>query len=500
MKKFISVLLFICVIFAACDNDKDTDNNNNNNTETISINSLSIKNAGIKSIYVSNIPVNNSGRAASGSTITTLSYINNLGQNAPFFFVSPSGKNIVLGVSEVQQLDEKRIVVDFTSFYEITENDNTFTIGETINTSYINTSGRITSARALIDMESKKVYDFKDYTNIQFVSNDLLFSLENETLYKVDLNNISVAVPLNNPAYVPLKNSYFPVIINKKYLGNGYQPYTGVYNEPSPYSIDINNEYTPMVIKDAYIASNECSFLNNHKVDFYSLYSNNLVILDLGKNVWYFVRQNDKYFIGKISIDNMGNVSVTDYVEGDLSFDAGSVTMATGIPQPFIINSASNGKIGSKTMLNKSSLIQTNLEYFYNSGLVMVYDNGFIAFKKKAFGIVIESVAVSLPSVNRYNSFIKDNYFYYVSGTSICRIYLDSGSSPETIYTNQRLYVGGNNEDAILASGSNLIFYQYGDDNVSVNTYSLAMYQQGATPKLLATSSIDVRNIIELDF
>jgi len=472
MKKIISALFLICVVFVACEIEND---------ETTS-GYFSIKDVGIKSLYISDIPIGN-GRAASGSTIQTLSYINNLGQNTPFYFVSPSGKNIVLNVNEVRQLDHKRILVDFTSYYTITANGNTFTIGET----------NYESGRALIDMESGKVYDFKEYNNVQFVYNDLLFSLENQTLYKIDLNDITTAVPLNNPNFVPLTNSYFPGILNNKWFG--YQYLTAV--DDIGYSVDINNGYIPMVINDAYITPNECSFLNSHKVGLYRGGGNGIVILDLEKNVWYYIRENDKYFIGKVSIDNMGNESITDYVEGVLPFD---LNTPYGEPLPFLLNSTGNGKISRMEYGWSNNAIMLNLEYFYNSGMVMIYEDGFIVFKKKASGIVIRAVALSLPVVNQWNSLIKDNYLYYVKGTSISRIYLDSDSSSETIYTNQRLYLGVNDKDAIIASGDYLIFYQYGEDNLSVNTYSLAMYQPGATPKFMASSSIDVRDIIELDF
>jgi hypothetical protein len=106
-----------------------------------------------------------------------------------------------------------------------------------------------------------------------------------------------------------------------------------------------------------------------------------------------------------------------------------------------------------------------------------------------------------MPKVDAYSSFInKDNYLYYLEDSSIKRLYLASGETPEVVYTNSHLLTSGTSIDYLTASGNNLIFYQYADDNVSVNTYSLAMYQQGSTPKLLASSSIDVRNIVELDF
>jgi hypothetical protein len=488
MKKLIYALLLICVVFVACDNgnnDNNRNNDNGGNPEIILLSSLSIKDSSIKSLYISNIPVNENARAVSGSTITTLSYINNLGQNAPFFFVSPSGKNIVLGVSEVQQLDEKRIVVDFISFYEITAEGNVFTIGETI-TEY---------GRALIDMESGKVYDLKEYKNIQFVSNDLLFSLENKTLYKVDMNNISVATPLNNPTYNPIVEIYPPMLLGNKAL-------TGI----SRLSIDINNEFPPKSITNATLTSDLCSFIDNPKSIDVMTTSNAIIMVDLSGNPYFYsfdryIRVGDalmsldnsdgtKYFTCRLSIDNDGNIMLSDYYEGEHTFGTNWERIYNSECNIFLVNSAGIGKIG---YLNNDS--------FKSQSIILKSSNGFIHLKKKANGIQVESIALSMPKVDAYSSFInKDNYLYYLEGSSIKRLYLATDETPEIVYSNSRLLTSGTTIDYLTASGSNLIFYQYADDNVSVNTYLIPMYQHGATPKLLASSSIDVRNIIELDF
>jgi hypothetical protein len=488
------------------DNGNNGNNGNGGNPEIISLSNLSIKDSSIKSLYISNIPVNSSARAVSGSTITTLSYINNLGQNVPFFFVSPSGKNIVLGVSKVQQLDDKRIVVDFISFYEITAEDNVFTIGETI----------YTSGRALIDMESGKVYDFKEYKNIQFVYNDLLFSLENETLYKVDLNNMSVATPLNNPTYNPVSKVYpiIPIVFSNKVLGVAD-------NGRIRLSIDINNNFPPKSIIDAILTSESCSFIQSETslrfissdTSSYAYSPNGIVIADLSGNPHFysfegFFKRNyshsirgEKYFTCRLSIDNDGKILLSEYNENNHTFDtnwgmwSGNKNNESNI---FLMNSAGVGKIGSLFTGNELML---SFNVFISQSIILYSNNGFIHLKKKSNGIQVESTALSMPKVDAYSSFInKDNYLYYLEGSSIKRLYLASGETPEVVYTNSRLLTSGTSIDYLTTSGSNLIFYQYANDNVSVNTYSLAMYQQGATPKLLASSSIDVRNIIELDF
>ena len=503
MKRFICALLLICMVFVAC----DMGNNGNDDDGFFSI---SNRNMGIKSLYISNISVNGNGRAASGSTIQTLSYINNLGQNAPFFFVSPSGKNIVLNVSEVQQLDEKRILVDFISYYVITAEGNVFTIGETI----------YTSGRALIDMESGKVYDFKEYRNIKLVSNDLLFSYDdNGTLYKVNLNVMSIAVPLNNPTYTPVFE-IFPLLFGNKIVTF---PTKDTSNK---LSLDINNEFPPKLFINATLTSDLCSFINSPTtVEFLARFGNDLtgmVISDLSGNPYFysFIGFNinggneTDYFTGKLSIDDNGNMLLSDCYEGKHTFETNWTqrdffNSQTQVESPiFLINSAGIGKMDyyGYVYYNRPYdfpyTCSQSFDILKSQSVILYSNNGFIHLKKKSKGIQVESIALSMPKVYAGSSFInRDNYLYYLEGSSIKRLYLASGETPEVVYSNSRLLLtGGASMDYLTASGSNLIFYQFADDNITVNTYSLAMYQQGATPKLLASSSIDVRDIIELDF
>jgi len=233
MKRFICALLLICMVFVACDMG------NNGNLGNNGFFSISNRNMDIKSLYISNIPVNNGGRAVSGSTIQTLSFINNLGQNTPFFFVSPSGKNIVLNVSEVQQLDNKRITANFSSYYEITEKDNVFTIGEMVSVG----DGLNVWKTALIDFESGKVYDFSNWV-IYIIKDDIIIASGRDyTIYKIDFNNISVATPLNNRTYYSMSSIYPPVLFDNKVIGE------------DDYVIDINNAFPIQRIKNGKITN-----------------------------------------------------------------------------------------------------------------------------------------------------------------------------------------------------------------------------------------------------
>jgi len=486
MKRFICALLLICFVFMACDNG----NSDNNGTEAISINELSVKDTSIKSLYVSNIPVNNT-RVASGSTIQTLSYINNLGQNAPFFFVSPSGKNIVLNVNGIEQLDNKRITIKFSSYYEITDNgNNTYSIGETIDAN----QNRFGYMMALVDMESGKVYDFTEW-NIQLIHNDtIIASGYDSIIYKISFDNISVATPLNNRQFFHLSSINPKIVFNDKIIDNDHR-----------YVIDLNGNFPIVSLKNMYITNDICSFISNDEpywVEFISS-KTGWVFQDLTGNVWFFFTGGkmrevnthqyyapdysmkwfnpyttapDKYFLGKINIDDDGQVYLTDCIEDTFSFTPG---YSNG--RIFIMNSTGNSKSG---FIN---------DIIRDYAIVVICDDGFMTLTRKANGIYIETTALSLPFKSGY---IRDNYLYSLDNTTIKRIHLSAGSSVENLYSNNRILT----TVGMTFSGDNIIFYQFADDNISVNTYSLPIYQHNPTPKLLSTSLVEIRNIIELDF
>ena len=508
MKKFICALLLICMVFVACDTGNNGNPANNNGTETISINELSVKDTSIKSLYVSNIPVNN-GRAASGSTLQTLSYINSNGENSPFFFVTPSGKNIVLNVSEVQQLDNKRITINFSSYYEIIVNEDengiiTYTIGETINVGDVLNTWKT----ALVDMESGKVYDFTEW-DIQLIKDNIIIASGYDyTIYKINFDNISVATPLNNREFFHLDSVNPKAVFNDKIIG---------YHDNSRYVIDLNGNFPIVSLKNMYITNDICSFISNdnpYRVEFISSRKTGWVFQDLTGDIWFFftggkMREIDtfsyyapdgsikwfnpyttapeKYFLGKINIDDDGQIYLTDCIEDTFSFtpgySAGSI---------FIMNSNGNGSHGFIDGIIKDYAI------------VVICDDGFITLTREANGIQIESTALSLSLPDLYfngKSFIKGNYFYYLDNTTIKRIHLSTGSSVENIYSNNRILTSGDvHYGYIVLSGDNIIFYQFADDNITINTYSLPIYQHNPTPKLLSTSLVEIKNIIELDF
>jgi hypothetical protein len=463
---------------------------------------LQLQTRGIKSLYISDLSVQSAGslsqsmsRAATdtGTVIHTLSYINAQQENAPVYFTSPSNKTVILNANSLRQIDDTRIIVDFNSWYGIrtvdTDMDGIMTAAYIIDDQPMYQSGR-----ALIDMETGTAYDFAGY-DMQVIHKGYVYATRQGALYKINLDNMSAAIPLNNAAYNSIGSINPPIIINNKALTN-----------LNGYSFDINSQFTPQTVKDAVITPDMCPSSGASGAAFFNYNLNipiptpSILIQDLEGIPWYFRHIATWpsgnisepvywYFVGKVSIDDQGQLLLSDCSEGLLSlgasyydFDGASI---------FVLNATNTGRIGERG----------SREQYNANGLILVDTNGFISLKKKASGIQVDSAPLSFPALDRKKCLVnKDNYLYYLEGTAIKRLYLASGSSPETVYSNSRILASAAGQDLLTASGNNLVFYQYAEDNITVNTYSLPMYEPGAQPRLLASVSADVRDIVELDF
>jgi hypothetical protein len=479
--KLIGLIGILCIAVIGC----DLGTGGNNNNETFTIGDLKVKDSE-KSLYLSNVSVNNGSRAVSDFTIQTLAYINSNGQNAPFAFITPSGKNIVLEVNQLRQLDDKRIVVEFYSYYEITIVGNVYTIGE--KTDVTSTVSWTASKQALIDMVSGKVYDVSGYVIHILDENNIYATLNTSIIYKISLNDLSTAIPLNNPEYYSLDNVGIPYVFNNKIIASNYV-------------LDVNLAFSPKTLKNAFITNTMCSFIpvsDPCEAIFLGI-RRGLLIQDLTGNLWYFITggripgfdyydrpdfgQNEKYFLGKLSIDNDGQVILSDYYEDIFSFtpDASYPVGYSGFI--FSMNSSGSGSLGTN----------------FTKDLLLMYRNGFVRIRREISGFRVESVVLTIPFVDDF--FIKDDYYYYLEGTSIKRLYLSSGSTPETIYTNSRILTGVWKPFGIFkSSGDTIIFYQFAEDNITVNTLTLNVNKLGSAPALLSTSEVEIQNILELDF
>jgi len=504
-------------------NDDDSTTTTNSGNGSIIITDLSVKDTNIRSLFISNITAsigasynkfsgankNVATRSDNSFVIQTLTYINSSGQNVPFFFVTPSGKNVVLNVESLKQLDNKRMIVDFNYFYVITIEGNVYTISDSIS---VYNYGSV-----LIDMEKNKLYDFSDYryTGDKIVDNDLLFLIKSTTIYKIDLNNISTAIPLNNSQFDPVGYFGFQFLFGNKIIA-------AEWGTSSWRVFDINNNFTPkelqsgsLVLTEELLSSFGIEFEyddeDGHwvfKYDYYNLtIPSNVIMQDLSGNIWTIGFNNFRwennsdpfnrkevrekvYFIGKLSIDDDGK-----FCSSDFSLNKGGrVDIIGGYSEDvyeFIFDSANNGR------------------YMYYTdkcnSIMFLYNDKFITLKKKANGIDVAIVPFAtpftIPSLSDRTCFInKDNYLYYLEGKSIKRFYISATGTSETVYTNDRMITSAPNINYITATGSDLIFYQYAEDNITVNTLSLAMYKPNATPQIMASELVEIKSIVEFNF
>jgi len=166
------------------DDDPDDKTNNNPNNKPDGgvgvITSLSVKTKGLKSLYLGNVAaragVNSSMRAVENGSISTLSYIDESGNNAPVVFVSPSNKQYMLEIKGMDKIDSSRIIIMYSGIYEVTAGEENI-VGEK----------QDKSGGALIDMSSGRVYEFQDVWMTKISGVDIfchsLFFIEDNICY-----------------------------------------------------------------------------------------------------------------------------------------------------------------------------------------------------------------------------------------------------------------------------------------------------------------------------
>jgi hypothetical protein len=268
--------------------------------------------------------------------------------------------------------------------------------------------------------------------------------------------------------------------------------------------IDINNDFPITLLKNTNITNDMCSFVPvgvSYEVNPFEGGYTGLTLIDISGDTWFFITGGktpglrhryyhfpnygmpEKYFFGKMKVNDEGQMYLIDYYEDTFSF-------TPDYDETFIFYLYANGNSIDRT---KVGVNDTFIEY----DLIIMCKDGFISMKRETSGIKIETtpLSVSIPKLDHGETFIKDNYLYYLENTSIKRIHLSSGSSAETIYSNNRILT----TESITLSGDMILFYQFADDNISVNTYSLLL-NQNATPRLHSTSMVEIKSIVELDF
>jgi hypothetical protein len=477
-KKVLLAVLAIALVMVfviGCSNgtsDETNDKNNPvNNDPKIdpTIGSLkSVKNRGVKSLFTSNVSINNGTsrgiRASAETGIDTLFYINDAGQNAPLIFLTSNDKEVLLQISNAQKVGKNMLVADYSAVYEIKETD------EDGGLIYINSIFRY--GRTLINMETGVLYDFSGYTNEFLVDGNTLYVIkEGGTLYKIALANLGSAIPLNNPQYNKVQSLLLKI-------GNKIICYGGS-NWNDYYSFDVNASFVPKQVKPVQL-SFPFYLGNGNGIDGGTLSTYRTYFIDSNNDFWfYFIAGLNSadggsdvekyYFTCKLAIDDEGQLSISERSDGSLSF----ITDYFGDSPSIWSNDGS-----SRYYLTKEGIV--------------------IAKKKPSgVGIVIEGISKTI-SDRMQDAFIHGDFLYWINGTSIKRMELFSSGTEETIYSNSNI-VNTSYQGMLFNSGEKIIFYQY-LDATTVGTYSLTIGDLFKPPNLVSTSTMEIGNIIELQF
>jgi len=515
LTKYLGIIVLAAAGFGmtACMDLNPVDKNNGDN-DNFSLATLKTPN-GVKSVYLSDIAVTSSTRAAAdGNSISSLSYITSTGQNAPILFSTPSGKKqFIFDVTGVEQLGERCIIITITGFYEVTGTGaaGSYTVGPKVNTGWesslwdekTQTSVIIPKIDSvLIDMKNSKLYDFSEFQPRysgsplpRFMEGNIIYTVirwsssENkdvDTVYKIDLSTASVdsalqAVPLNNSTLMPIRYIQLPYTINNKLLGNKQS-----YNYDRM-CLDVLGAIQPEEFKEPILPE------NNKKVDIFSL---NKLVRDLTGKPWTFINYynntsyNNEYVTAEVSIDASGQCILNSEKDVQLSFDI------SDSGQIFTFNTAGVGNAIKNNIYNFYT-------YYNNNGVVTLYSNGFIRLRPEVDGIKVESVEITItstPTSLAGKSIISsEDYLFWLENKTIKRQKLAAGSSAQNVYSNPGIADNFATRDLLTASGRKLIFYQY-TTATEVHTYSLDMYNPNAQPELLATNDAEIRSIVELDF
>jgi len=452
MKKLVICFAILAMaLFAGCPNE--TPNNNDPAIGALK----SVKNTGIRSLFTSSVSVGGGAskntRALAAADIKTLSYINAAGQNAPVVFLTSNDKEVLLQVSDMRQVGNKRIVADFSAVYEVEE---------TAENSMVYKKSESRKGKTLIDMETGALYDFTGYTNEFLADGDTLYAVkggQGGTLYKIDLANIGAAIPLNNPQFNSAGNIQFRI---KDKIICGF------------YSYDVNAAFVPKEVLPIVLTDEECVLAPpNHWIEI-SVHFLDRTFIDSNNDVWfYFIGgfegmwdydRERHYIIGKLSIDDEGQLGISEYSENALSFSPHSSYL-----YPPVLSADGNSRY-----------------YIASEGIAVVKKN------PSGAGIIVESINKATPVILQ-NAFVRGEFMYWTDETSIKRMELTFDKPEEVLYSNSNIL------GPFFHSGDQIMFYQY-LDATTVETYSLSLGNLSEPPKLVTASRAEIDNIVELQF
>jgi hypothetical protein len=469
---FIVLLLYI-IAGTACGTDS-ADSGTGAVVEKIG--EVSMLNASFENIALSQMPVFTQARSLEKQQIRTLTHVDADNKLAPLIFNSTTGRLISLKISNVRQINTQFLIIQYDALLEIEIDDETIIKQE-----------ETKSGRALIDFQSGSVYNLSDYDiNNSLVKENYLFITKNQTIYRIALDDIDIATPLNNPAFDVAGDLLF--IINNKIITT------------SGKSFDIDAAFSPKSIGVFFVTEGTLTGAGQPFSSAVAVHSwNNGVLFDSAGDLWgyRFSNERDKIAYYKLNIDDNGATIVTEYNEYNIGFN---LTGAGGTKHTFSISP-----------LTDYGDIYSELDGFkwadaYGDHIV-VGANGFVKIVKDiSNGIAIEKGAlvfpVDFPTRYQYPIYHNMSIYWNTSSYNSIRKMDLAGNNYSEIYSHPDLLNSPSSSvwgqlKMLELLGDSLIFYQY-ITATTIGTYSLPVGSD--TPVLIADSKVDIEKVMKLSF
>lgn len=392
----------------------------------------------------------------SNDKLKVVTEINGSNTPSPVIFTTSTNQNVVMNTTLLKRITPNVIAISFNILYvvDITDPANPLAKSE------ISQSGN-----ALLNVSTGTYYNLTGYdVSSSLIEGNNLYILKDLTLYKIDLANIGVAVPLNNPNFNPAtKPSY--ILGNKVITGKVAFDKNAIIPPKSIVPVDIN-EGTMTGVGQALNSGVSVNDWNTGEV------------IDVNNELWAYrvdnSGTNSKIGKYKLTINDNGQVAYSDYSEISLTFKL------SGDPLTFPLSPS--GKYGDH---------------------IMISGTGFVTVKKAVGGgITITSSTLDFTgtdSPNYYNCpAYYGNILYWNTSLGTILGMNTLTNTLSTIYSSANLVTsnyGVTGPPQLLLSNGKLLFYQYLGAS-EVGTYALAI---GATvPVQMSTSKMNVESIIEL--
>ena len=443
MKKnsfYVSIMFFLVILILGCNVDANLDTGATNidsgvntNRELGRITHSSV--IGAKTVFIDSIPAKNKYVSRSPKTDINALCCFIDGVEKPLVFETSEDNSVVLDVSLVKKISSSIIGIQFDVIYEINidENDESIELIETYYKSY----------NALVDLQTGIFYDMSNYSLEDcFLFNNFLFVRGNNngnnssTVYKICIDNISTAIPLNNSSFIPC-TGISCVLKEKLVIESEYG---------NIYTLDINGTSIPKKLSPILLGGG--AYVGLFPNGDYPIER----ISDENGTLWvyYFNFYNSvggdtrKYYrTAKIDLDNDGNIILLSSERKELSFNC-----------------------------DYDDYVNYLKYLLPDNKILLITNKGFVKLQINSQGIQVDDTAVDMGGFGRgyINHFLYNNYLYWINDTKICRQELVSGSQEEIFYEDSKIInnFNYNNGGNVITYINQKIFFSMFEDALTV--------------------------------